>query len=195
MPENVRSYAILLVVAVALLIVATMVFATQAQPRRTTTLSATVSSPPPSASRFKLRPVGAWTTLPGDATCAGRVRRSTWEPRPDNAVANSTMPDVTAVHAAFAARPVAGQGAYDPRWDSWLLPRVTGHFTGTTDEVFQWAACKWGLADNVLRAIAVRESTWYQYEVYPSGRCVTDWGCGDMVDSATQATGTFCSAI
>ena len=48
-------------------------------------------------------------------------------------------------------------GAYKKRWDSWLLQRVTGHYTGRTDEIFQWAACKWGISDNVLRAIAVRE--------------------------------------
>ena len=29
-----------------------------------------------------------------------------------------------------------------PRWDSRLLPRVTGHHVGTTDENIQWAACK-----------------------------------------------------
>lgn len=105
------------------------------------------------------------------------------------------MPNRRKVHAAFAARPLSGDGSFRHKWDTWLLPRVTGHYTGTTDEIFQWAACKWGIADNVLRAIAVRESTWYQYEIYPSGRCVTDWGCGDMVDHATRATRTYCSAI
>jgi hypothetical protein len=37
---------------------------------------------------------------------------------------------------------------------------VTGNFTGTTDEIIQWAACKWGLADNMVRAQAVEESNW-----------------------------------
>jgi hypothetical protein len=91
------------------------------------------------------------------------------------------MPDPAAVHGAFAARPVGGGGAADPRWDSWLLQRVDGQFTGTTDEIFQWAGCKWGLSDDLLRAVAVRESTWYQYETYPSGRPVVDWGMGDMM--------------
>jgi hypothetical protein len=105
------------------------------------------------------------------------------------------MPNVDAVHAAFAARPVSTEGTYKSTWDTWLLQRVTGHYTGTTDEIFQWAACKWGIADNVLRAIAVRESTWYQYEVYPPGRCVTNWGCGDMVSAPSRATGTYCTGI
>ena len=34
-------------------------------------------------------------------------------------------------------------------------PRITGNFTGTTDEIIQWAACKWGWSDNVVRAQAV----------------------------------------
>jgi hypothetical protein len=152
-------------------------------------------APPRRVGYFRTRPVGAWRQLPSDQRCAALVHRSTWEPRPDNAGPNHRMPNRRRVHHAFAVRPLSGDGSFSRRWDRWLLPRVTGHFTGTTDEIMQWAACKWGISDNVLRAIAVRESTWYQYEVYPSGRCVTDWGCGDMVSDATPATRTYCSGI
>jgi hypothetical protein len=145
---------------------------------------------------FRTRPVGAWSSLPSGRRCAQRVRASSWEPRPDNARPNHRMPDAGRVHAALALRPVAQGGhAYRKRWDSWLLQRVDGHYTGTTDEILQWAGCKWGIADNVMRAIAVQESTWYAYEVYPSGRCVEQWGCGDTVDAATSATRTYCRAI
>ncbi len=123
------------------------------------------------------------------------MRYSTWEPRPDNAGPNHVMPDPAAVHHAFAARPVSGGGSADPRWDSWLLQRVDGHFTGTTDEIFQWAACKWGLSDDLLRAIAVRESTWYQYETYRSGRPVVDWGMGDMMPSGTTGASVYCKTL
>jgi hypothetical protein len=153
------------------------------------------ATPPARSGYFRTKPVGAWRILPSGRRCANRVHLSAWEPRPDNVGPNHRMPNRTKVHAAFAARPLSGGGGFNRRWDSWLLPRVTGHYTGTTDEIFQWAACKWGLADNLLRAVAVRESTWYQYEVYPSGRCVTDWGCGDMVGTPTSATHTFCAAI
>jgi hypothetical protein len=105
------------------------------------------------------------------------------------------MPDVAAVHASFARRPRAGAGTYDARWDSWLLPRVTGHFSGTTDEIFQWAACKWGLPDNLLRGIAVRESTWFQYEVYPSGRPVSNWGSGDVFSSPQHGSKSYCDML
>jgi Bacterial Ig domain len=153
------------------------------------------SAPPPASGYFSQQPVQSWSSLPGDSTCASLVHRSTWEPRPDNYKRNHTLVDPAAVHAAFAARPLAVDNNYDSRWDSWLLPRVDGQFQGTTDEIFQWAACKWGLPDNLLRAIAVRESTWYQYETYPSGRCVTDWGCGDFLSSATAATRTYCDGL
>lgn len=195
MPVNVRSYLILGIVAMVLVAGAMVVFSSPGAPSGTTALSATVGTPPRAASTFKLQPVGAWSTLPGEAACARRVRRSTWEPRPDNAVANATMPDVAAVHASFVARPVAVQGAYDERWDTWLLQRVTGHFAGTTDEVFQWAACKWGLNDNLLRAMAVRESNWYQYLAYPSGRCTLNYGCGDEIAQPSRATQTYCATL
>jgi hypothetical protein len=153
------------------------------------------SSPPRAAGYFRTRPVGAWSSLPSGRTCRNRIRHSSWEPRPDNAGPNNRMPSVKRVHAAFAARPLAVDGSYNKKWDRWLLQRVTGHFSGRTDEIMQWAACKWGISDNVLRAVAVRESTWYQYEVYPSGRCVLDWGCGDMMPSSTAASRVYCSAI
>jgi hypothetical protein len=156
---------------------------------------AVASGPPSRDGYFGLRPVGGWSALPDGDLCASRVRHSTWEPRPANAVHNHTMPDPSAVRRSLSARPRAVGGTYDTRWDTWLLARVDGQFTGTTDEIFQWAACKWGLPDNLLRAIAVRESTWYQYLVYPSGRPVVDYGSGDMMVAHTTGAGTFCDAI
>ena len=82
----------------------------------------------------------------------------------------STLPPSDAVRASLASVPRAS--SYAAKWHTWLRPRVTGAHVGTTDENIQWAACKWGISDNVLRAIAVRESTWTQYDTYRSGRCV-----------------------
>jgi hypothetical protein len=135
---------------------------------------------PPREARFSVAPPGSSVDLPSGRECETMVERSAWEPRADNSGSNHNMPDPQAVLASFAARPRSGFGTYDRRWDTWLLPRVNGQFTGTTDEIIQWAACKWGLNDNMLRAILVRESTWYQQQVYPSGRCVPTWGCGDF---------------
>lgn len=40
--------------------------------------------------------------------------------------------------------------------------RVDGNFTGTTDEIIQWASCKWGFPTDLDRAQAVIETTWDQ---------------------------------
>jgi autotransporter family porin len=85
------------------------------------------------------------------------VDRSAWEPRPANRRYNHTMP----FHLRL--RPVkVSDHAYDPRWNTYILGRITGRFTGTTDEIFQWAAAKWGLPDNILRTVAYMESGWRQ---------------------------------
>jgi hypothetical protein len=157
--------------------------------------SAQVSSrPPPLRGYFTTLPVGAWSRLPGDAACAHRLHRSAWEPRPENYKQNHTMPAVTAVHHSFALRPRRGSG-YNRKWDSWLLRRVDGHFTGTTDEIIQWAACKWGIADNILRAQAVRESTWYQGLHFRDGQCYWNRGCGDSFSGPTSTSTTYCDGL
>lgn len=46
---------------------------------------------------------------------------------------------------------------------------VTGHFTGTTDEVIQWAARKWGFEPDLLRAVGTVESWWRMSTVGDSG--------------------------
>jgi hypothetical protein len=40
--------------------------------------------------------------------------------------------------------------------------RVDGNFVGTTDEIIQWAACKWGVDEDYVRAQIVTESYWDQ---------------------------------
>jgi hypothetical protein len=161
------------------------------------------SSPPAAAGYFGLRPVGSWSSLPSDAQCAAQVHYSSWEPRPENAQQNSTRPAPGAMAASFASRPRNEGGSYNPLWDSWLLKRVDGQFTGTTDEILQWAACKWGLPDNLIRADAVEESTWFQYLHFPNdasyggggGSCYWDFGCGDSFSSATAASTVYCNGI
>jgi hypothetical protein len=92
---------------------------------------------PGPVSHFSTQPVGA--TLPSDATCASEVRAAP-EVRPANTGANET-------------RGVGGNSLY---------PRVTGDYVGTTDEIIQWAACKWGIDEDIVRAQAAVESYWFQ---------------------------------
>jgi autotransporter family porin len=86
--------------------------------------------------------------------------RNSWEPRADNYTANHSVP-------ADPTKVPWSQGANWLYWQSFLANRsqVTGNFTGTTTEIFQWAACKWGIDEDTIRAVAVQESDWHQSAV------------------------------
>jgi hypothetical protein len=96
------------------------------------------------ATGARTRPVGSKPR--SDRAAAKLVTRSSWEPRARNRKANHTM--LTRAQIRFFRRhstmPYKG--------------RVTGHFTGTTDEIIQWAASKHGIGVNIMRAVAVVES-------------------------------------
>jgi hypothetical protein len=104
-------------------------------------LTAATSSSVVAAEHFSTLPVGA--TLPSDEECAARVRPVA-EIRPANAPYNS----------------VRGDGPKQTL--NRFYARVTGNFTGTTDEIIQWAACKWGIDEDIVRAQAAKESGWFQ---------------------------------
>jgi hypothetical protein len=93
--------------------------------------------------------------LPGGAECAARVRRSSWEGRPENIAANHRIPNAAQLAKLHAT---ARNGGVPPRF----FNRVDGDFTGTTDEIIQWGACKWGFDEDLVRAIAMDESHWRQ---------------------------------
>lgn len=97
------------------------------------------SSPPPGSptGHFSTLPPGS--ALPSGAECASRVR-PTAEIKPENAVANATR----------------GSGP-NARY-----PRVDGAFNGSTDEILQWVACKWGVDEDLVRAQVAVESWWQQ---------------------------------
>jgi autotransporter family porin len=57
----------------------------------------------------------------------------------------------------YSATPGAQKNLTSPYPD---FGRVDGNFTGTTDEIIQWVACKWGINVNVVRAQAAVESWW-----------------------------------
>lgn len=135
--------------------------------------------PPPPDGYFPLRPVGAFGSLPDDATAAQLVRRSSWEPRPSNTAANRRT-------APADFRPAGYPGMLN---EPAVFARITGNFTGTTDETLQWAAAKWGLPDDVLRAAAVAESGWYQDHKEPTGQPIDKQGYGDFGDCGGSPPG------
>src|SRR5689334_17404477 len=69
------------------------------------------NAPPPKGGYFSLAPVGQWSNLPSDADCSAQVHQSTWEPRSDDGKRDNITVDPNAVHASFAARPRAVEGA------------------------------------------------------------------------------------
>ena len=85
---------------------------------------------------------------------------ATAEPRPDNTTANHTVP----TPGSYTLRPMNSYYGYDDRALA-LEARVDGNFTGSTDQIIQWAACKWGWDEDVVRAIAVNESNWHQSQL------------------------------
>lgn len=116
-----------------------------------------VPSAAPPRNHLPLLPAGSYAHLPDDAAASAEVDPSTWEPRPGNAKYNGVMPT-----GLVLKRVPDWTKAYDPRWNTYVLGRITGHFTGTTDEIFQWAAAKWGLPDDLIRTVAWMESEWHQ---------------------------------
>jgi hypothetical protein len=159
--------ALIALVAVVLLAITLVLGLRVAQPSANTL----ADRPPPPDGYFRLLPVGSYVSLPDDREAAAEVHRSTWEPRPSNAKYNHT----TATHLGIR-REKAVAKAVDPRWNVDILGRITGHFKGTTDEIFQWAAAKWGLPDNLLRTIAYLESGWHQSNfgdyVHDAAKCL-----------------------
>lgn len=119
-------------------------------------------TPPPGGGGGAPSLSGPSTTQPpgftplSDQAAAAHVRPAA-ETRSGNATANHTLPTPGQL-ASFRS---ASSEPYSNL--------VTGAFSGTTDEIIQWAAWKWGLDEDVMRAVAVQESEWRQSAVGDGG--------------------------
>jgi autotransporter family porin len=116
---------------------------------QTTTPAATTK---PAPAHFTTLPPGA--KLPTDAQCAAWVRAKAY---PENKGVNAGPNHTTGHHI--------GSGFFngdDARANSQLAPRVDGQFTGTTRQILRWAACKWGVDEDLVMAQAAIESWWRQ---------------------------------
>lgn len=105
----------------------------------------------PPGQSFRTLPVGA--RLPTGGDCAARIVRGHPEEVAENAKANSVMP-------ATVTMPIWED--FTEQANTEFVSRIDGKFTGTTGEILQWGACKWGLDVDVLRAVAYQESDWKQ---------------------------------
>jgi autotransporter family porin len=124
--------------------------------------------PPPDAgaapSYFSTLPIHA--TLPTEAECTAWVHA---HPTPENVPANTTANQTTPSAAWLVAlheNPISSCPGSQPECSDYN--DVTGNFTGSTDMILRWAACKWGIDENVVRAEAQQESSWRQSEVNDS---------------------------
>ncbi len=69
-----------------------------------------------------------------------------------NQTPNNTVPTSSQL-ASYAANGYSAN-AYD---GIWAYSRVNGQYKGTTDMIIRWAACKWGIDENVIRAQTTTE--------------------------------------
>ncbi len=125
---------------------------------------------PPAATVTTWRPVGSQPL--SDADAAAGVRPAP-ETRPGNAVANGYRPSAAELNL-FRNGQTDGYGRTALTYNR-LTAHVTGGFSGTTDEILQWAARKWGIPEDVVRAVAANESWWSMAQL-GDARTVIDAG-------------------
>ena len=158
---SVRRKVTLMFISVFLLcivVVATVI--TTHRPHTLWNMVAPLYIKPPSAAAITagITTLPPGSTLPSGQECAARIHRSSWEPRTDNTTANQHVPTQEQIALLTPWDETIG---VDPKANNLLL-QIDGNFTGTTNEILQWAACKWGIDENIVRAEAVVESDWHQ---------------------------------
>lgn len=109
---------------------------------------------------FTTLPAG--TRLPSSAQCAAWVRLTAF---PEKKAVNIEYNQITGHGLGRAFFPTDD----DPRANKLVGSRVDGNFTGTSQQILRWAACKWGIDEDVVYAQAAKESWWRQ-------TTLGDWG-------------------
>ena len=117
----------------------------------------TSGNPPPPIQAWVPANGSSFTPLSDSAAAADVI--PTPEVHAVNNVPNHSVPtsaQVQSFHSAIDAwgRPITAVNPY--------FKYVTGNFTGTTDEIIQWGAWKWGIPEDWLRAEYSQESMWKQ---------------------------------
>jgi hypothetical protein len=117
------------------------------------TAAAPPTSPSPEQTIFATRPPG--DALPTDDQCA-RLVTPARETVPGNATYNKRVGSQQLYESFFDS------GSHDQRATTEIAARVTGAYSGSTSEILQWTACKWGIDERIVRAQAQAESSWRQ---------------------------------
>jgi autotransporter family porin len=118
----------------------------------TRTAKPTPTPAPAAPARFTTKGPGA--KLPSGAQCATWVRS---RPYKENKGVNRAPNKRTGHHVGGSF--FSGDSA---KANSSIAPRVDGQFTGTTGQILRWAACKWGIDEDIVFAQAAIESWWRQ---------------------------------
>jgi hypothetical protein len=104
---------------------------------------------------FRTLPPGA--ALPSGAECTRLVDES---PSPENRPGNERFNDAVGNQVGPGIFPSGDSPAVKA-----LASRINGDFTGTTEDILRWAACKWGIDQDIVFAEAAVESFWNQTEL------------------------------
>ena len=123
-------------------------------------LVAAITTAPASASAASLASVSVkepGTDPLADSEAATRVNETSWEPVRANAQENRRRPTEDQIDE------------FRRRSEMINRHRVTGRYRGTTDEILQWAARKWGFDPDLFRAVAYVESRWRMSAVGDGG--------------------------
>src|SRR5258708_687613 len=122
--------------------------------RSTPVPAAAAAMPPASAAKpASFHPLPPGAKLPSGAHCAELVNAS---PQPEDKPANKRYNSRKGRHVG--ARFLAEDGPKAQK----LARRINGDFTGTTIDILRWAACKWGIDQDIVFAQAAVESWWEQ---------------------------------
>lgn len=107
-------------------------------------ISVSVANKAATSRHFGTLPASA--ALPNGSWCASVIPFET-EMVLNNYTANHTKPTTSQLNS------YASNGYASNTWDgTWAYARVDGQYTGTTDMIIRWAACKWGIDEDVARA-------------------------------------------
>jgi hypothetical protein len=106
--------------------------------------------------------VTQWRSRAGFAPLSDAAAAAHVQPEPENRAANraanSYLPSERELRRFRQTLDDNGRRVGSDPYNA----HVTGHFAGTTDEIIQWAAWKWGIPEDWLRAQFFAESHWYQ---------------------------------
>lgn len=112
-------------------------------------------TPVPAPTHFSTLAYGV--TPPTESQCTGLVNAFPIS----EAVAANTPFNIppSSIPASFYTNPTPAKGDSQSISD---FAKVDGSYTGTTDDIIRWGACKYGIDENVVRAQAWVESGWQQ---------------------------------